>query len=75
MLRVVQVFKKLKLLSAKQVIDTTEAGDLWAAGFLHGWAQKMELLECAKIGSILGAAAVEAKWKFTATGSLGINPT
>ncbi|HBO56833.1 MAG TPA: adenosine kinase [Opitutae bacterium] len=44
---------------AKQVIDTTGAGDLWAAGFLHGWAQKMELLECAKIGSILGAAVVE----------------
>lgn len=51
--------QKAEAFVAKQVIDTTGAGDLWAAGFLHGWAQKMELLECAKIGSILGAAVVE----------------
>ncbi|PDH30041.1 MAG: adenosine kinase [Puniceicoccaceae bacterium MED-G31] len=51
--------QKAEAVVAKQVIDTTGAGDLWAAGFLHGWAQKMELLECAKIGSILGAAVVE----------------
>ena len=51
--------QKAEAVVAKQVIDTTGAGDLWAAGFLHGWAQKMELLECAKIGSILGAAVVQ----------------
>ncbi|MCH2036338.1 MAG: adenosine kinase [Puniceicoccaceae bacterium] len=50
--------QKAEAVAAKQVVDTTGAGDLWAAGFLHGWARQMELLECAKIGSILGAAVV-----------------
>jgi sugar/nucleoside kinase (ribokinase family) len=44
---------------AARVVDTTGAGDLWAAGFLYGWAQKRPLAECGKIGSILGAAVVQ----------------
>ncbi|MDQ8194606.1 adenosine kinase [Coraliomargarita sp. SDUM461004] len=44
---------------AAKVIDTTGAGDLWAAGFLYGWSQKRPLSECGQIGSTLGAAVVQ----------------
>lgn len=44
---------------AKQVIDTTAAGDLWAAGFLYGWLEGRPATECAHLGSQLGAAVVQ----------------
>lgn len=43
----------------KKVIDTTAAGDLWAAGFLYGYFQGMDIPAAGHLGSILGAAAVE----------------
>ena len=42
-----------------KVVDTTGAGDLWAAGFLHGWSRNRSLDESAKFGAILGAAVVQ----------------
>ena len=51
--------EKVEPMHAAHVIDTTGAGDLWAAGFLYGWSQERPLTECAKIGSILGAAVVQ----------------
>ena len=51
--------EKIEPVFAERVIDTTGAGDLWAAGFLFGWTQDRPLPECAKIGSILGAAVVQ----------------
>ncbi len=51
--------EKIEPVPAERVIDTTGAGDLWAAGFLFGWTQDRPLPECAKIGSILGAAVVQ----------------
>lgn len=36
----------------KQVVDTTGAGDLYAAGFLYGLTQNRSLADCAKIGGI-----------------------
>jgi sugar/nucleoside kinase (ribokinase family) len=51
--------EKIEPMHAAHVLDTTGAGDLWAAGFLYGWSQKRPLTECAKIGSILGAAVVQ----------------
>lgn len=44
---------------AKQVVDTTAAGDLWAAGFLYGWLEGRPATECAHLGSLLGAAVVQ----------------
>ncbi|MGE5504276.1 MAG: adenosine kinase [Actinomycetota bacterium] len=35
-----------------QVVDTTGAGDLYAAGFLHGLAQGRDLAGCAVLGGI-----------------------
>ena len=42
----------------EEVVDTTGAGDLWAAGFLYGWINGMPLQRCAELGSLLGARVV-----------------
>lgn len=41
-----------------QVVDTTGAGDLWAAGFLFGLGSGVGLARCGEWGALLGAAAV-----------------
>ena len=51
--------EKIAAVPAAAVVDTTGAGDLWAAGFLYGYSQKRSLSESAHIGSILGAAVVQ----------------
>lgn len=38
-----------------EVVDTTGAGDLFASGFLHGFLQKVPLLECARLGNLAGS--------------------
>ena len=52
---------KIEPMHAAKVVDTTGAGDLWAAGFLHGWSQQHSLFQAAKAGSILGAAVVQVQ--------------
>ena len=42
--------------TVERVVDTTGAGDLYAAGFLHGLNQGWSLADCARLG---GAAAAE----------------
>jgi sugar/nucleoside kinase (ribokinase family) len=42
-----------------RAIDTTGAGDLWAAGFLYGWLQGRDLPTCGRYGSVLGAEVVQ----------------
>jgi sugar/nucleoside kinase (ribokinase family) len=37
-----------------RVVDTTGAGDLWAAGFLYGLVQGMSLKKSAQLGSACG---------------------
>eukprot|EP00761_Pharyngomonas_kirbyi_P011528 gb/GECH01011553.1/.p1 GENE.gb/GECH01011553.1/~~gb/GECH01011553.1/.p1 ORF type:complete len:593 (+),score=144.08 gb/GECH01011553.1/:1-1779(+) len=39
--------------------DTTGAGDLFASGFLHGYLQGFSNEQCAMLGNVVGAAAVE----------------
>ncbi len=41
-----------------QVIDTTGAGDLFAAGFLHGLTQGRDLHDCGRIGTICAAEVI-----------------
>ncbi len=41
------------------VVDTTGAGDLYAAGFFYGLANQYPLDVCGKIGSILGGNVVQ----------------
>jgi sugar/nucleoside kinase (ribokinase family) len=42
-----------------KAVDTTGAGDFWAAGFLHAWLGGADVGKCGKCGSILGAAVVQ----------------
>ncbi|MGD9133700.1 MAG: PfkB family carbohydrate kinase, partial [Desulfobacterales bacterium] len=36
------------------IIDTTGAGDLWAAGFLYGLVNGYTLEKCGELGSVCG---------------------
>jgi sugar/nucleoside kinase (ribokinase family) len=40
------------------VVDTTGAGDLYAAGFLYGYTRGLPLAECARIGGIAAAEII-----------------
>lgn len=41
-----------------RLVDTTGAGDLYAAGFLHGYTQGRHLAECARLGSLAAAEII-----------------
>ena len=40
------------------VVDTTGAGDLYAAGFLHGVTRGLPLADCGRIGSLVAAEVI-----------------
>ena len=40
------------------VVDTTGAGDLYAAGFLHGATRQLPLQDCGRIGSLAAAEVI-----------------
>jgi len=58
-------------LPVEDTVDTTGAGDLWAAGFLYGLLNGRGLVDCGRLGAALGAAVVtqqgaalpEAEWR------------
>ena len=41
-----------------ELVDTTGAGDLYAAGFLHGWSRGLDLAESGRIGSLAAAEVI-----------------
>ena len=41
-----------------QVVDTTGAGDLFAAGFLHGHAEGRPIADCLRMGAICAAEII-----------------
>jgi len=47
--------KEIPAQKTTAVIDTTGAGDLYAAGFLHGLVRGMDLEACGRMGSIIAA--------------------
>jgi sugar/nucleoside kinase (ribokinase family) len=42
----------------ERVVDTTGAGDLFAAGFLAGLAKKLDLTDCARLGGLAAAEVI-----------------
>ena len=42
----------------ERVLDTTGAGDLFASGFLYGYTQGMDLVECGRFGSLAAAEVI-----------------
>ena len=42
-----------------RLADTTGAGDLYAAGFLHAYARSRPLAECAWLGSLAAGRIIE----------------
>jgi len=42
----------------KAVVDTTGAGDLYAAGFLFGLSRGLDLSACGRLGSIAAAEVI-----------------
>lgn len=42
----------------ERLVDTTGAGDLYAAGFLHGLARSRPLAECATLGSLAASEVI-----------------
>lgn len=51
-------FAKIGIINANP-IDTTGAGDLYAAGFLFGHIKKLSLEKCGEIGSLLSGKVIE----------------
>jgi sugar/nucleoside kinase (ribokinase family) len=45
-------------LPVERVVDTTGAGDLYAAGFLFGWSRRLPLPLCGRLGSLAAAEAI-----------------
>jgi sugar/nucleoside kinase (ribokinase family) len=42
-----------------QLVDTTGAGDLYAAGFLHGYTKGRSLKECGNLGSLAAGLVIQ----------------
>ncbi|MGB3538050.1 MAG: adenosine kinase [Mesorhizobium sp.] len=43
----------------RELIDTTGAGDLYAAGFLHGYTQGLDLRHCGDLGSLAAGLVIQ----------------
>ena len=50
---------EVPIVPAERVLDTTGAGDLFAAGFLTGFTRNLPLAQCAVMGTIAAAEVIE----------------
>ncbi|MES0001457.1 adenosine kinase [Mesorhizobium sp. M0051] len=49
----------IKATAIKELVDTTGAGDLYAAGFLHGYTQGRDLQTCGDLGSLAAGLVIQ----------------
>lgn len=50
---------EVQAIHVDEVVDTTGAGDLYAAGFLHGYAKDQPLDVCGKLGSLAAGLVIQ----------------
>ena len=50
---------RVEAIPVSEVVDTTGAGDMWAAGFLYGLRAGRDIAQCGRFGSVLGATVVQ----------------
>lgn len=50
---------RVEAIPVGEVVDTTGAGDMWAAGFLYGLRAGKDIGQCGRFGSVLGATVVQ----------------
>ncbi|MGX5832533.1 PfkB family carbohydrate kinase, partial [Mesorhizobium sp. 43Arga] len=43
----------------RELVDTTGAGDLYAAGFLHGYTTGRSLKDCGDLGSLAAGLVIQ----------------
>ncbi len=43
----------------KELVDTTGAGDLYAAGFLYGYTAGLDLKHCGDLGSLAAGLVIQ----------------
>ena len=51
-------FFEIKPQKVSKVIDTTGAGDLYAAGFLYGISRDMDIRQCGKLGGLVASKII-----------------
>jgi sugar/nucleoside kinase (ribokinase family) len=49
---------QIPVFPAEKIVDTTGAGDQYAAGFLHGLAQGRSLEHCGRLGSLAATEVI-----------------
>jgi sugar/nucleoside kinase (ribokinase family) len=49
----------IEAMPINQLVDTTGAGDLYAAGFLHGYTQQRDLKTCGDLGSLAAGLVIQ----------------
>jgi sugar/nucleoside kinase (ribokinase family) len=50
---------KVDAIALKELVDTTGAGDLFAAGFLYGYTQDRSLEDCGKLGCLAAGIVIQ----------------
>ncbi len=50
---------RVEAIEVPEVVDTTGAGDLYAAGFLHGYTAGRPLADCGRLGSLAAGLVIQ----------------
>ena len=50
---------EIEAMPIDKLVDTTGAGDLYAAGFLHGYTTGRSLEECGQLGSLAAGLVIQ----------------
>ena len=50
---------KVDAIAIRELVDTTGAGDLYAAGFLYGYTSGRDLATCGKLGSLAAGLVIQ----------------